>query len=258
MKLAIKIVLVAAGLATVPAAAAILGSATFFSSRGSTGPDTQRIGMPVHPARGLATVTEEGGRNVFDTLSDAMIEFAQAMGQPWDRPGAGAPGALPVQYGPPIADAPGLSGPLGRFGFGRPPGPLPSPRNACEERVNRLMAVTAYLKSKMHLQAEQKIAWQKIEQAAEPNVEKIRDLCGQLPSQTAQPPNVLELVDLGAKHMAARAELLHAVQAPLQALYETLTPDQRAILAIAPPAFPPMAPVPPGSPMMPPHTQSGP
>jgi LTXXQ motif family protein len=252
MKLAIKVVLVAAGLATVPAAAAILGSATFFSSRGSTGPDTQRIGMPVHPARGLAAVTEEGGRNVFDTLSDAMIEFAQAMGQPWDRPGAGAPGTLPVQFGPPIADAPGLSGPFGRFGFGRPPGPLPS-RNACEERVNRLMAVTAYLKSKMHLQAEQKIAWQKIEQAAEPNLEKIRDLCGQLPSQPAPPPSVLELVDFGAKHMAACAELLHAVQAPLQALYETLTPDQRAILAIAPPAFPPAPP-----PMMPPHTQSGP
>jgi hypothetical protein len=248
MKLAVKIVLVAVGLATVPAAAAILGSASFSSSRGS-GSDTQRIGMLFHPARGLVAVTEDGGRNVFDTLSDAMIEFAQAMGQPWDRPGAGAPGGLPVQFGPPIAAAPGLSGPFGRFGFGRPPGPLPS-RNACEERVNRLMAVTAYLKSKMHLQAEQKIAWQKIEQAAEPNLDKIRDLCGQLPSQPAQPPSVLELVDFGAKHMAARAELLHAIQAPLQALYETLTPDQRAILVVAPPAFPPAPP-----PMMSPHAQ---
>ena len=70
----------------------------------------------------------------------------------------------------------------------------------------------------MQLQGDQKAAWQKVEQAATPGVEKVRELCGRLPSQPAPPPNLLDRIKLAEMQMTARVELLRAVHEPLQAL----------------------------------------
>ncbi len=241
MQLAIRIVLTAAGLATVPAAAAILGSVSFTSS---WVPKAKRIDMSFHDARVIAAAADDSRNN-----SDAPVQFAQAMDRLLNCPGAGAPGGFPTQFGlPPVPHLPGPPDPPGAFGFARPAGPPPSPRVGCEEDIDRLMGLTGYLKSKMQLQGDQKAAWQKVEQAATPGVEKVRELCGRLPSQPAPPPNLLDRIDFAEMQMTARVELLRAVHEPLQALYDTLLPDQRALLVIIPPA---LHPTPPGLPMPP-------
>jgi LTXXQ motif family protein len=242
MKSAIRIVLVAAGLATVPAAAAFLGSASFPSSR--TSPvrltpvplaDPFNMSFRDKSQARVVAVADDDGRN----LTSALVELAQAFGPPWGRPGAD----MEEDFRPPFARPggarrPGLPGLPGPSGFAHPPGLPPPPRIACEEDIDRLMALTGYLKSKMRLQGDQKIAWQKVEQKAEPSIEKMRDLCGRLPSQPAEPPGLLERIDFAEKQMTARVELLRAIAEPLQALYESLTPDQRALLAIARPMPP--------------------
>src|SRR5262249_20049142 len=121
-------------------------------------------------------------------------------------------------------------------------GPPPAPRIACEEEVDHLMGLVGYLKSKLRLQDDQKAAWLKVEQVAVPAVEKIRNLCVRLPSQPAPQPHLLEHIDFVEMQTAARLELLRAMHEPLRALYETLSPDQRAVLETAPHHLPPMPP----------------
>jgi hypothetical protein len=231
MQRAIKVVLLAAGLATGPSAAAIL-SATSLTS--STTPKSRSIDMSFAGGHGTAAAVAEASGDE----SYTPIELAQAMGRPWDPP-AGAPGGIPLQFGPPPAP------PAGPFGFDRPGGPPPSPRVACEEDVDRLMGLAGYLKSKLRLRDDQKAAWQKVEQVAAPGTEKIRNLCERLPSQPAPQPGLLEHIDFAEMQMAARLELLRAIHEPLHALYETLSSDQRALLMVGPRLFHPMPPPPP-------------
>jgi hypothetical protein len=236
MQLAIKIAILAAGLATVPSAAAKLSSVPFTYS---WVPRAEGINMSFQKPRVIAAAEDVG--NTFD----APIELLQAPDPPWDGPGVGAGAGFPLQFGPPpLPRPPGPPGSSGPFGFGPSAGPPPAARVACEEDVDRLMGLTGYLKSKMRLQGDQKTAWQKVEQAAAPGVEKMRDLCGRLPSQPAPPPNLLEQIDFTEMQMTARLELLRAVHEPLQALYEALSSDQRALLVMGPRLFNPM-PLPP-------------
>jgi LTXXQ motif family protein len=205
MQPAIKVVLLAVGLATGPSAAAIL-SAT------STAPK----GRPIDVSFLGGRAAEAEGYEF-----DVPIEPTRAMDDRWD-PSSGAASNVPVQFGSPH--------PRGPFGFARPEEP-PSSRVACEEEIDRVMGLAAYLKSKMRLQDGQKTAWQKVEQAAVPGAEKIRDLCARLPPKPAQ-LNFLERIDFAEMQISARLELLHATHEPLQALYETLSSDQRALLTV--------------------------
>jgi hypothetical protein len=109
------------------------------------------------------------------------------------------------------------------------------------------MGVAGYLKSKIRLQGEQKNLWQRLELAATPPTEKLRELCSALPSQPALPPNLLERIDFAEKQAVIRLELFRAIHDPLHALYESLSADQRALLAIPPrPLFPVPPPPQPG------------
>lgn len=235
MQRAIKIALLAAGLSTVPSASAILGanSPSMVRQRGP-------IGISFFAERGVpAGIVEDGGDK-----PDSLIELAQAMGAPWGLSNPGFPGRFAGPPGPPgphpVPHAPGP------FGFAPPAGPPPSPQAACEEDVDRLTGLAGYLKSKMQLQGDQQAAWQKVEQAAAPGAEKIRNLCARLPSRSMPPPGLLEYVDLAEMQMTARLELLRAVHGPLMALHETLSSDQRALLAGATQLFRPVPPPPPG------------
>lgn len=116
-----------------------------------------------------------------------------------------------------------------------PPGPLPPNRAACEEDINRSAAMAGYIKSKLQLQGSQKDAWRKIEEAAEPAVEKLRQTCALLPVSMSLPPSLPEAIDLAAKQFAIRAAFLQAISGPVHALYETLSSDQRAALSPPPP-----------------------
>jgi hypothetical protein len=121
------------------------------------------------------------------------------------------------------------------------PGPAPfprapflNPRAACNDDIDRHAALSGYLKSKLRLQGAQKDAWQKIEVAAGPAVETLRTLCDELPQSPAARPSMPDAIAFGEKQLAAKAAFLRAIRDPLRALYETLSPDQRA--ALEPPA----------------------
>ena len=159
-------------------------------------------------------------------MVEGMTRLAQAPA--WIQPGPFPhphvpPGPPPHGFGP----AP--------FGFAPPP----APRVACEDEIDRLAGIVGYLKSKERLEGDQKSAWDKVETAAAPGLAKLRALCADLPSYPGGPPALPARVDFMAKQMTARAELLSAIREPLRALYDTLSPDQRALLDMPPPGPPP-------------------
>ncbi|AXK79999.1 hypothetical protein DW352_05370 [Pseudolabrys taiwanensis] len=110
------------------------------------------------------------------------------------------------------------------------PQPLPPTRAACEERMARHAAMVGYIKSKLQLQGAQKDAWRKIEDAADPAVAKLHQICALLPVQPGPPPALPDAIEFAGKQSAARAELLQAVSGPMRALYDTLSADQKAAL----------------------------
>jgi hypothetical protein len=144
----------------------------------------------------------------------ATIELAQPVGPP-DAAGGGA-------FMPRLAGA--------FFGW-RMAAPLP-PRQACLERIDRHVGIAAYIKSKLQLRPEQKEAWRKIEAAAEPALQTLREVCGELPDRPDARPTLPDLIDIADKAVTARAALLHAIREPVRQLYEELSPDQRAALVV--------------------------
>lgn len=171
-----------------------------------------------------------------------LVKLAQAVRPP--APEQGRP-QRPIEdgMGPPLAHGP-MAMRAGPFGgpfpmmhgpqFGR----LPLNRDACEETISRRFAMAGYIKGKLQLQAAQKDAWRRIEDAAEPAVAKLREVCAHLPVKAGPPPSPPEAIDFAAKLVAARAAVLEAVRGPVRALYDTLSAEQKA--ALVPPGPPPI------------------
>jgi len=123
------------------------------------------------------------------------------------------------------------------FGPHHPPQPM---RAACLEEIDVNMALAGYVKSKLNLQAGQRDAWRKIEDAAEPHLDRWRKACALLPEKPGASLSLPELVAAAAERTATRAALLAAVSEPVKALYASLAPDQRETLVFAMPPAPPM------------------
>lgn len=204
------------------------------------------IGVAVHaaasektplPAKDQARLPASAIARQGDDYGSALIQLAQATRPP---PPEGAGHLPPPEEG--MRPMPG--GPMRPDGepFGPPPmarhrpGLMPLTRAACEERMAHHAAMVGYIRSKLQLQGAQKDAWRKIEDAADPAVAKLHQICALLPVQLGPPPALPDAVEFGAKQAVARAELLQAVSGPIRALYDTLSPDQRA--ALVPPHGP--------------------
>ncbi len=145
-------------------------------------------------------------------LAPPVIRTAQAFGPP---PAFGAPAAPHAAFGPIFPSA-----------VPAPP-PPPLTRAACEDRINSEAAMVGYLKSKLRLQPHQREAWQKLENAAQPAIEKLHAACDSLPIEASAPTPLPDMVDLAEAEMSARVELLRATREPLRALFASLTPGQR-------------------------------
>jgi hypothetical protein len=119
-----------------------------------------------------------------------------------------------------------------------PEGPLPQTgRAACEERAHFNSALVGYYKSKLRLEGAQREAWAKLEQAADAGIEKLHAACDALPVDADAPLNVLETLDIIVRQNTADLEFVAGLREPLRALYEALTPkQQRLLLPPAPPA----------------------
>lgn len=227
MKPIVGIVFGTIGLAVASAAALSL------PSHAPTAAKTALVNISLHgktQAR-LIQAADREGENA--TATAIIMQLAQAMGPFWDGPDPVFGGGVPP-FGPP-PHGPGIMGPFG-------PVQPPSPRADCQEHIDRLAGLVGYLKSKERLQDAQRAAWQKVEAAAEPFLARIRALCEELPTQPAQPPGLPARVDFAIKRMTAQSELLRAIREPLQALYDTLSPDQRTLLDMPPPPRRPPSP----------------
>jgi hypothetical protein len=221
MRTAIKLVTIGTGLVTLATAALVLGS-------GNPPDALAAFRVRAANAANMSSQSKDQAR-----MEPALIQLAQAGPahgpHPFDANADMGPGMGPD--GPPPR---GLAGLFGMSWAGRPwpfgDGTPPSPRQICEEHINFGSARVAYLKAKLRLQGNQKDAWQKLEQAAEPAVERMREACGQLPAQMGGAGNLPERIDVMARQLAVRTEFLQAIREPLRAVYDTLTPDQRAVL----------------------------
>lgn len=154
--------------------------------------------------------------------------FAPPAGGPRHGLGQGlgqGPGPGPGQ-GPGWGPGPALARPPGLPAFA----PMPPDRHACAEQIDHGAGAAGYLKSKLNLDGAQKDAWLKIEQAAEPVVQKMRQFCASLPAEPGAPPNFPTLIEMADTQFTLRAEFVRAIVAPAKALYELLSPEQRAVL----------------------------
>lgn len=174
--------------------------------------------------------------NVSDDYASQLIQLTQAAGSHEDRYPP-IPQMLQDERMMPTQQASGPPWPVPSFGpllagqpphfAGGPPGARIADKHECKEQIGRHAAHAAYLKSEIRLQGQQNDAWHKIEQAAEPLIEKMYQLCDSLP---AGPPNFLTMSEVADKRARLVAELIHAVTPPAQILYNTLSPEQRAVL----------------------------
>jgi hypothetical protein len=194
-----------------------------------------QVSLPVHDTRAIAASLEDDAGHAL-----APTDFAEPIGWPWQPPMPRPDARIPVGPGaPPIPQPPGARF---RIGLGPPPPPPSSTRSGCEEEIDRLTGLAGYLKSKIRLQGAQKEAWQKLELAVAAPAGELRELCSALPALPEPPTRLLERIDFAEKQTAIRLELFRAIHDPLHALYESLSGDQRALLAVPPDPFFPMSP----------------
>jgi hypothetical protein len=226
MRFAAKGLLLAIGLVAVPVTISLMGGVRFSEADPLLQPSERRSERVTYLAKDESRLPAMSGGRA-DQLRH-RLELAQAGGAAM-LPMAGALWRMKH----PSADTDPIAV------LGRPPHlPLPSPRRACEEDIDLHAALAGYLKSKLRLQGAQLEAWQKIEVAAFPAVEALRRICAELPDRGVATPSVPNAFDHAQRRLAATAEFLQAIREPLRALYDTLSPDQRAVLEPLPP--PPM------------------
>jgi hypothetical protein len=132
--------------------------------------------------------------------------------------------ATPPAATPPAAGGPTTAGPermMHRF----------SPKEFCEERIARRIGARAYLKAKLDLKPEQMTAWDAFQKAADGASVKEKAKCASLPTEMPNtPPSFADRMNRREEMMKSRLESIEAVKPTLLALYDKLTPDQKAVL----------------------------
>ena len=105
-----------------------------------------------------------------------------------------------------------------------------SPKSFCEERVARRIGTRAYLKARLDLKPEQMSAWDAFQKAADEASAKEKAKCASLPTEMKDPPKLIDRLARREEMMKARLESLQAVKPTLVALYDKLSPEQKAVL----------------------------
>ena len=105
-----------------------------------------------------------------------------------------------------------------------------SPKAMCEEHIARRVGNRAYLKERLDLKPEQISAWDAFQKAADEASAKEKAKCASLPTEMKTPPSFADRFNRREEMMKTRLESLEAVKPTLMALYDKLTPEQKAIL----------------------------
>lgn len=107
-----------------------------------------------------------------------------------------------------------------------------SPKERCEERLARRAAVIAYTVSKLNLTAEQKPLWDKLNGTLQSAEDRERQLCTSLPAEPGRQARgtILDRMSRREQFLSARLEALQQARPALEALYNSLTPDQKTTI----------------------------
>jgi hypothetical protein len=105
-----------------------------------------------------------------------------------------------------------------------------SPKTMCEEHIARRIGNRAYLKERLDLKPEQVSAWDAFQKAADDASAKEKAKCASLPTEIKTPPSFADRFNRREEMMKTRLESLEAVKPTLMALYDKLSPEQKAIL----------------------------
>jgi Spy/CpxP family protein refolding chaperone len=92
------------------------------------------------------------------------------------------------------------------------------PQERCTERLAMRAAMRAYAEAKLNLTAEQRPLWDKVLSAA------------QAEEQPGAEATLLDRMDRIQQFLSTRLDALQSAKPAVQALYQALTPEQRAIL----------------------------
>ncbi len=138
----------------------------------------------------------------------------------------GAPAAAPESGGGPAMPRMDGGPMLRHMMMGRMHGG--GPQDWCIDRLAWRAARRAYIETKLDLTAAQRPLWDRVEAAAQAEQQKERQLCTTL--KTATEPTVIDRMDRMQQFLSARLDGLRAAQPAVAALYQALTPAQRAIL----------------------------
>ena len=101
------------------------------------------------------------------------------------------------------------------------------PQERCEDRLAWRVAMRAYVGAKLNLTPEQQPLWDKVQSIAQTGEQKERQVCSN--PRPREQETMLERLDRMQAFLSARLEALQAAKPAVQALYQTLTPEQRAI-----------------------------
>jgi len=107
-----------------------------------------------------------------------------------------------------------------------------SPQQACVDRLARRAGFIASVGFRLNLTAEQKPLWDKLIAATQAAEDNQRKLCDALPANAADRDKVTVIDRLNHRQQVLQAQLqaLQQTEPAVQALYDKLTPQQKAIL----------------------------
>jgi hypothetical protein len=132
-----------------------------------------------------------------------------------------------AQATPPAASPPAAGG---GPATADPARPAFSPKKFCEERIARRIGARAYLKAKLDLKPEQASAWDAFQKAADEQSAKDKAKCASLPTEMKEPPTFADRMSRREQWMKSRLDSMEAVKPTLLALYDKLSPEQKAVL----------------------------
>lgn len=105
-----------------------------------------------------------------------------------------------------------------------------NPKSFCLDRIARRAGNRTYLKVRLELKADQMAAWDAFAKASDAADVKDTQRCNTLPSEMKERPGYVERLTMQETYMKARIERIEAVKPSLTALYDTLSPEQKAVL----------------------------
>jgi hypothetical protein len=104
-----------------------------------------------------------------------------------------------------------------------------SPQERCLHGVARRAGMVAYTVTILNLTPEQRPMWDRLNDVIQQNLQKAQLLCSGL-GQGAGQETPLDRLDRAERFVSARLQAIQQIRPPLQQLYQSLNPEQKAVL----------------------------